>query len=35
MEGVPDQLQFTEEPEILAWGKSGGSGEQILGDPEV
>ena len=35
MEGVTDQLQFTEEPEILAWEKSWGSEEQILGHPEV
>ena len=35
MEGVTDQLQFMERPEILAWVKSGGSGEQILGHPEV
>ena len=27
MEGVNDQLQFMERPEILAWEKSGGSGE--------
>ena len=35
MEGVNDQLQFMERPEILAWEKSGGSEEQILGHPEV
>lgn len=31
MEGVPDQLQFTEEPEILAWGRVGEWRAVILG----